>query len=239
MHTDTFSGHIRSGIIENTLPGDFVRTLLVTLFIVCILSTTAFADETPAPATPAPAAETPAPPPPGNPPMTGPKVMIQTSMGDITIQLDEVHAPLTVRNFLRYARERHFDGTCVYRVMKGFVVQMGSFDAAGRGRGVHDGIVSESNNGLKNLRGTLAMAHGDGPTSTMAEFFITLAANAAMDHQANDTGVATGYTVFAQVVEGMDVVDKIAEVPVKDGGPMAGTIFPVTPITITRVSVLP
>ena len=148
MHTDTFSGHIRSGIIENTLPGDFVRTLLVTLFIVCILSTTAFADETPAPATPAPAAETPAPPPPGNPPMTGPKVMIQTSMGDITIQLDEVHAPLTVRNFLRYARERHFDGTCVYRVMKGFVVQMVCSDASCRGRGVLDGSVAESNYGL-------------------------------------------------------------------------------------------
>jgi len=171
--------------------------------------------------------------------MTGAKVMIQTSLGDITIQLDEVHAPLTTRNFLRYVRERHFDGTCIYRVMKGFVAQMGSFDATGRGRGVHDGIVSESNNGLKNLRGTLAMAHGDGATSTQAEFFINLADNPALDHQASDTGTATGFTVFAQVVEGMDVVDKIAQVPVKDGGPMAGTIFPETPIILNRVSVLP
>jgi cyclophilin family peptidyl-prolyl cis-trans isomerase len=216
-----------------------VRTFLLTAFAACLFSTAALADETPAPATPALAAEAPAPTPPGNPPMTGPKVMIQTSMGDITLQLDEVHAPLTVRNFVRYVRERHFDGTCIYRVMKGFVVQMGSFDASGRGRSVHDGIVSESNNGLKNLRGTLAMAHGDGATSTVAEFFINLADNAALDHQATDTGVATGYTVFAQVVEGMDVVDRIAEVPVKDGGPMAGTIFPATPITLNRVSILP
>ena len=99
--------------------------------------------------------------------------------------------------------------------------------------------MSESNNGLKNLRGTLAMAHGDGATSTQAEFFINLADNAALDHQASDTGTSTGFTVFAQIVEGMDVVDKIAAVPVKDGGPMAGTIFPVTPITLNRVSVLP
>jgi len=215
-----------------------VRSLLLTAVIACLFSTAVLADESPAPATPAPAAEAPATPP-GNPPMTGPRVLIQTSMGDITLQLDEAHAPITVRNFLRYVRERHFDGTCIYRVMKGFVAQMGSFDAAGHGRAVHEGIVSESNNGLKNLRGTLAMAHGDGPTSTQAEFFINLADNASLDHQASDTGTATGFTVFAQVTDGMDVVDKIAEVPVKDGGPMAGTIFPVTPITITAVSVLP
>jgi cyclophilin family peptidyl-prolyl cis-trans isomerase len=213
-----------------------VRSLLLTAVVACLFSTAVLADETPAPATPAAEAPT---TPPGNPPMTGPRVLIQTSMGDITLQLDEAHAPITVRNFLRYVRERHFDGTCIYRVMKGFVAQMGSFDAAGRGRGVHEGIVSESNNGLKNLRGTLAMAHGDGPTSTQAEFFINLADNASLDHQASDTGTATGFTVFAQVADGMDVVDKIAEVPVKDGGPMAGTIFPVTPITITAVSVLP
>jgi len=217
-----------------------VRTFLLTAFVACLFSTAVLAGETtPAPATPAPAAEAPTPTPPGNPPMTGPKVMIQTSMGDITLQLDEAHAPVTVRNFLRYVRERHFDGTCIYRVMKGFVVQMGSFDATGKGRSVHEGIVSESNNGLKNLRGTVAMAHGDGATSTQAEFFINLADNASLDHQASDTGTATGFTVFAQVVEGMDVVDRIADVPVKDGGPMAGTIFPATPITITAVSVLP
>jgi cyclophilin family peptidyl-prolyl cis-trans isomerase len=160
-------------------------------------------------------------------------------MGDITLQLDETHAPLTVKNFLRYVRERHFDGTCVYRVMKGFIVQMGSFDAGGQGRGVHDGIVSEANNGLKNLRGTVAMAHGDGATSTQAEFFINVADNATLDHQADDTTNKTGFTVFAQVVDGMDVVDKIAAAAVKDGGPMAGTIFPVDPITLKRVSVAP
>lgn len=216
-----------------------MRALFLTAFAACIFSTAVLADETPPPAAPAPAAQAPAPTPPGNPPMTGPKVLISTSMGDITLQLDEAHAPLTVRNFIRYARERHFDGTCVYRVAKGFVAQMGSFDAKGQGRGVHDGIVSEANNGLKNLRGTVAMAHGDGATSTQAEFFINLGDNAALDHDPADTANKTGFTVFAQVVDGMDVVDKISDVPVGDGGPMAGTVFPTTPIVINRVSILP
>lgn len=213
-----------------------VRRFLLTAFAACLFSFSALADETASPA-PAPAAATATAP--ANPAMTGPKVMIQTSMGDITLQLDEVHAPLTVRNFLRYVRERHFDGTCIYRVVKGFVVQMGSFDAKRQGRGVHDGIVSEANNGLKNLRGTVAMAHGDGPTATMAEFFINLADNPSLDHQPDDTANTTGFTVFAQVVDGADVVDKIAQVPVGDGGPMAGPVFPVTPIVINSVSILP
>ncbi len=209
---------------------------LLTAFIACLLSTAALADETPAPVTPAPAEAAPTAPAP--PAMTGPKILIQTSMGDITLQLDEVHAPLTVKNFLRYARERHFDGTAVYRVVKGFVVQMGSFDADGKGRGVHEGIASEADNGLKNLRGTVAMAHGDDPKSTMAEFFINLADNAALDHQANDTTNKTGFAVFGEVIGGMDVVDKIAVVPVGDHGPMPG-VAPVEPIVITRVSIVP
>jgi cyclophilin family peptidyl-prolyl cis-trans isomerase len=216
-----------------------VLRILLSAFAACLFATAALADETPAPATPPPAAEPAPPPAPGNPPMTGPKATIQTSMGDITLQLDEVHAPLTVRNFVRYAREHHFDGTCIYRVMKGFLIQMGSFDAKNQGRGVHDGIVSEANNGLKNLRGAVAMAHGDGATSTMAEFFIDLADNASLDHQADDTANKTGYAVFGQVVGGMDVIDKIALVPVHDGGPMAGPIFPVDPVTIYRVTIQP
>jgi cyclophilin family peptidyl-prolyl cis-trans isomerase len=207
------------------------------LFAACLISTAALAEETPAPATPPPAAAA-MPASPSIAATSGPRVMMQTSMGDITLQLDDVHAPVTVRNFLRYVRERHFDGTVIYRVAKGFVIQMGSFDAESHGRPIHDGIPLEANNSLKNLRGTVAMARGDDPGSATAEFFINLVDNAALDHKPDDTADRTGYAVFGQVAEGMDVIDKIAQVPVGDHGPMPG-VAPVDPITITSVSILP
>jgi peptidyl-prolyl cis-trans isomerase A (cyclophilin A) len=168
----------------------------------------------------------------------GPKVQISTTMGDIVLQLDRVHAPQTVANFLRYVQEGHFDGTVFYRVVAGFVIQMGSWDADVHAHPTHDPISLEANNGLSNLRGTVAMARGDDPASATAEFFINLADNAALDHQAADAGNTTGYAVFGQVISGMDVVDKIAAVPVGDHGPMPGQA-PVDPITILKVSVLP
>src|SRR5580765_6323657 len=101
-------------------------------------------------AQPVPQAVTPVP---TNPEMTGPKLLISTSMGDITLQLDSVRAPKSVANVLRYAREKHYDNTAFYRVAHGFVIQMGSFNANGKGRGIHPGPVPlEANNGLSNLR---------------------------------------------------------------------------------------
>ena len=166
--------------------------------------------------------------------VAGPRVSIATSMGDITLQLDSDHAPLTVANFLRYAKEGHFDGTVVYRVVPGFVIQAGSFDADVQFRAVHDPIPLEA--GQHNLRGTVAMARGDAPASATAEFFINLADNPALD--ATDGSGTTGYAVFGTVVSGMDVVDKIAAVPLGDHGPMKGAA-PVDPITIVKVSLLP
>ncbi|HXC57435.1 MAG TPA: peptidylprolyl isomerase [Rhizomicrobium sp.] len=168
----------------------------------------------------------------------GPKVLIETSMGDITLQLDPVHAPLTTANFLRYVKEAHFDGTVIYRVVAGFVIQAGSWDADIQPRPVHDPIPLEANNGLSNVRGSVAMARAADPASATAEFFVNLADNSALDHQANDPGNNTGYAVFAHVVDGMDVIDKIAAVPVGDNGPMKGAA-PVEPIVITKVSLLP
>lgn len=167
---------------------------------------------------------------------TGPKVVIATTMGDITLEFDPVHAPATVANFLRYAKEGHFDGTVIYRVVPGFVIQAGSWDADVHTRPVHDPIALES--GQPNLRGTVAMARADDPASATAEFFINLADNPALDRSAADAGSAatTGYAVFGKVVAGMDVVDKIATVALGDHGPMAGAA-PVDPITITKVSV--
>ncbi len=188
-------------------------------------------------ATGAAAADAPAIPAPGTtPPPAGPKVLISTDQGDILLQLDAVHAPATVANFLRYAREGHYDGTIVYRVVPGFVIQAGSWEPDLRTRDVHAPIPLES--GLANLRGTVAMARGDTPVSATAEFFINLADNPALDRQADDSAGTTGYAVFGQVIQGMDTVDKIAAVPLGDHGPFAGAA-PATPIVITHVVVLP
>src|SRR5260221_6835936 len=90
--------------------------------------------------------------------MTGPRLLIATSMGDITLQLDSVRAPKSVANVLRYVKEKHYDDTAFYRVAKDFVIQMGSWDANGKGRGIHPGSVPlEANNGLSNLRGSAAL----------------------------------------------------------------------------------
>jgi len=186
-------------------------------------------------AQPAPQAVTPAP---SNPPMTGPKLLISTSMGDITLQLDSVRAPKSVANVLRYVKEKHYDNTAFYRVAKGFVIQMGSFDANGKGRGVHPGGVPlEANNGLSNLRGTVALGRADAPDSATAEFYINLADNTPLDHKTDDPANTTGYAVFGQVDSGMDVVDAIGQVPTGDNGPMPGQA-PVTPIVVKKVTLL-
>lgn len=208
-------------------------------FAVLLLSTAAMAQDTPPPASgqAAPAPQDAPPPEPVIPAMSGPRLLIATAMGDITLQLDAVRAPKSVANVLRYAKEKHYDGTAVYRVAKGFVIQMGSFDAKGKGRPSHAPVAFEGTNGLSNLRGTVALAHAEAPDSAVADFFINLSNNSPLDHQdANPPRV--GYTVFGQVISGMDVVDAIAAVPVGDNGPMPGQA-PVTPIVIKKVSILP
>jgi cyclophilin family peptidyl-prolyl cis-trans isomerase len=164
------------------------------------------------------------------------KVRMETSSGDITIELDEARAPKTVQNFLRYVAEHHFDGTVVYRVVRGFVIQAGSYESDGRYRDVHEPIPLEANNGLSNLRGTIAMARTDPDTAT-AEFFINLADNHSLDHHADDSGNSTGFAVFGKVVAGMDVVDRIAAVPLGGAGPFPSQA-PIKPIAISRISVV-
>ena len=166
----------------------------------------------------------------------GPTVVIATSMGDITLQLDQAHAPLTVANFLRYAKEGHFDGTVIYRVVPGFVIQAGSWTADVKYRPVHDGVPLET--GLHHKRGAIAMARGDTTDSGTAEFFIDLAENGALNADPAAPPNTTGYAVFGEVVSGMDVIDKIAAVPLGDNGPMKGAA-PVDPITILKVSAAP
>ena len=166
------------------------------------------------------------------------EAIIQTSLGTISIALDAQHAPQTVANFIRYANEKHFDGTVIYRVVPGFVLQMGSYDANGAPRPTHAGIPLEANNGVSNIRGSVAMARSDDPSSATAEFFISLSDNSAsLDHAASDTANTTGYAVFGHVTGGMDVADKIAAVPLGGVGPFAGAA-PLVPVVIEKVSVV-
>ena len=214
------------------------KTLLALAFLV---ASPALAQEQQQPpptdaAAPVPQAVTQAP---TNPPMTGPRILISTSMGDITLQLDSVRAPKSVANILRYVKKKHYDGTAYYRVAKGFVIQMGSWDANGKGRGIIPGPVPlEANNGLSNLRGTVAFGRGEAPDSASADFFINLADNTPLDHKPDDPGNTTGYAVFGQVESGMDVVDAIGNVPTGGGkGPMPEQA-PVTPIIVKKVTLL-
>jgi len=176
---------------------------------------------------------------PTNPPMTGPRLLISTAMGDITLQLDSAHAPVSVANVLKFVKAKHYDGTVVYRVAKGFVIQMGSWEAHMKGRGyVPKPVPLEANNGLHNLRGTVALARAAAPDSAGPEFFISLDDNTSqLDHSPSDPGNTTGYAVFGQVTAGMEVVDAIGNVPVGDDGPMPGQA-PVDPILIRKISVL-
>jgi cyclophilin family peptidyl-prolyl cis-trans isomerase len=153
------------------------------------------------------------------------------------VELDAEHTPATVANFLRYAKEGHFDGTVFYRVVPGFVIQAGSIDAEGKQRPTHDSIPLETANSPSNTRGTIAMARGDEPGSATAEFFINLADNTALDRQVDDHDNKTGYAAFGHVVDGMDVVNRIASVPLMGGfGPFPDAA-PAMPVTIIRVTV--
>jgi peptidyl-prolyl cis-trans isomerase A (cyclophilin A) len=192
-------------------------------------------------ATPPPADAQPAPVPQAvtvlaNPPMTGPRLLIQTAMGDITLQLDDQRAPASVASILGFVKKKHYDGTVVYRVAKGFVIQLGSFEAHNKGRGFFPKPVPlEAGNGLHNFRGTVALAHGDAPDSGNAEFFVNLGDNSQIDQKPGDPN--SGFAVFGQVASGMDVVDAIGQVPTGDDGPMKGQA-PVDPILVKKISVL-
>jgi peptidyl-prolyl cis-trans isomerase A (cyclophilin A) len=139
-----------------------------------------------------------------------PKVRLKTSMGEIVLELYPDKAPITVGNFLGYVNKKHYDGTAFHRVIDGFMIQGGGF-TVGNGKLVEkasgEGIKNESRNGLKNDRGTIAMARTNDPDSATAQFFINVADNSMLNHPNNG-----GYAVFGKVVEGMDVVDKIKAV---------------------------
>ena len=174
--------------------------------------------------TPAPAANEPAPAPaeggsvetkPEGDTGSGPVVVLESSMGDIEIQLDPEKAPITVKNFLSYVDKQHYDGTIFHRVIDGFMIQGGGMTPDLREKPTGSGIQNEGQNGLKNLRGTIAMARTGDPNSATAQFFINVVDNSALDYPQPD---GHGYAVFGKVTSGMDVVDKIKAVPTADEG---------------------
>lgn len=139
--------------------------------------------------------------------METPMVVFETSHGNLTLELFPEEAPITVENFLQYVDDGFYDGTIFHRVIPGFVVQGGGFDEDFRQKETRAPIKNEADNGLKNKRGTLSMARTQQRDSATSQFFINLADNAFLDHGTRDFG----YAVFAQVTEGMEVVDKIAQ----------------------------
>lgn len=143
--------------------------------------------------------------------MPATRVLMETSLGPITIELDGDKAPITVANFLAYVDEGFFDGTVFHRVIPGFMVQGGGFEPGMSQKVTKAPIKNESNNGLANKRGTLAMARTNEPNSASSQFFINLKDNSFLDRAQAQDGV--GYCVFGKVVEGMDVVDKIKDAP--------------------------
>lgn len=141
-------------------------------------------------------------------------ITFTTSHGDITIELFAEDAPISVENFLAYLDSGHFAGTIFHRVIPGFMIQGGGFDADMNQKPTRDPIKNEADNGLKNERGTLSMARTSDIDSATSQFFINLSDNAFLDHGGRDFG----YAVFARVSEGMDVVDKIAAVATGNHG---------------------
>ncbi len=152
--------------------------------------------------------------------MPDPIVEVKTNHGTFVITLDPAHAPKSVENFLAYVDAKHYDGTIFHRVIPTFMVQGGGYDRSYEKRPVRAPVQNEADNGLKNTRGTVAMARTNEPHSATAQFFVNVVDNGFLDHTGkNDQG--WGYAVFGRVTEGMDVVDNIKAVKTGAGGPFA------------------
>lgn len=149
--------------------------------------------------------------------MPNPQVALHTNKGDIVLELDEAKAPKTVANFLAYVRNGHYNGTIFHRVINGFMIQGGGFDENMQQKDTQAPIENEADNGLKNDIGTIAMARTNDPHSASAQFFINVGNNEFLNHSGK-TPQGWGYAVFGKVIEGMDVVNAIKDVPTGNKG---------------------
>ena len=209
------ASHVRSrsrimpGYSNHTMP--MFKSLLAALFLTLPLALSA--------QTAAPTAKTPAPR-----AAAAPQVLLHTSQGDITLELYPDKAPKSVANFLQYVRDGFYAGTLFHRAIPGYLVQGGLYTRELQPKRTRPAIASEADNGLSNLRGTLAVARGADPSSGTSQFFINLVDNRRLDFVGTQSGLTWGYAVFGKVIKGMDVIDKIAALPTRALGPFAGDV---------------
>ncbi|EGR2466728.1 peptidyl-prolyl cis-trans isomerase [Vibrio cholerae] len=163
----------------------------------------------------------------------GPKVAVETTLGNFTIELNQEKAPISVANFLRYVDDGSYVGSQFHRVIPGFMAQGGGFDAYLNQLPTYAPIENEASNGLRNDTATIAMARTQNPNSATRQFYINLLDNDFLNYAAKPPG----YAVFGQVIEGFDVIEKMAQQPTQNKGRMQNV--PVTPIVINKVTRLP
>jgi peptidyl-prolyl cis-trans isomerase A (cyclophilin A) len=168
-------------------------------------------------------------------PAKNPVVVLTTSMGEIRIELYPQKAPITVKNFVSYVKKGHYNGTIFHRVIPGFMIQGGGFTPDMKEKATGNPIKNEAGNGLKNKRGTIAMARTSVVDSATAQFFINVQDNEALDHR-DKSREGFGYAVFGKVIKGMDVADKIVGVQTTTKGPHQDV--PVKPVIIKSAKVL-
>ena len=164
------------------------------------------------------------------------EVKLTTNMGDITLELDKEKAPNTVANFVEYVEAGHYDGLIFHRVIDNFMVQGGGYDSSYVQRSTRASIENEADNGLKNNDGTVAMARTNDPHSASSQFFINVKDNDFLNHSSKSPQ-GWGYAVFGKVTGGMDVVEKIKQLPTGSGGPF-GSDVPREPVIIQSASVI-
>lgn len=164
-----------------------------------------------------------------------PRVKLTTSIGEVVLEMAPDKAPASVQNFLDYVRSGFYDGTQFHRVIDGFMVQGGGYSRDFSKKQTRDPVRNEADNGLRNTRGSVAMARTSDPHSATAQFFINVADNAFLDHRSPDPQ-GWGYAVFGRVVEGMDVVDRIKSVATGKRGPFSDV--PLEPVVIESATVI-
>jgi len=163
-----------------------------------------------------------------------PIVKLETSMGDIEVELNRMKAPQSANNFLRYVLEGEYDGTIFHRVMIGFVVQGGGYTKDIEEKTMHDNVLNESGNGLKNIRGSIAMARYKDPHSATRQFYFNMSDNASLDPSSRNWG----YSVFGEVVSGMEVLDAIEAVETAYSEDLDAEDVPVTQVMLIKASVV-
>ena len=162
-----------------------------------------------------------------------PTIKLETSMGDIELELNRMRAPATVNNFLRYVLEGEYDGTIFHRVMFGFVVQGGGYTKDIDEKTMHENVLNESGNGLQNITGSIAMARYEDPHSATRQFYFNMDDNSSLDPGSRNWG----YTVFGEVISGMEVLEAISEVETGYSEALDAEDVPLTPVLLIRATV--